>query len=148
MPAINYCLAPSGNYVGWIVVDNGHYFGSGRTIDAMLKNVKYTLYFHKRMSVKGLYLNDKPTLLPEVPVQFMTKAFKTRAWFNHHNGPVTETKFVHISNESTKPVESEETYDFYEYKKVNGVLEVYGCKKIKEYQLQKQLNSTTDSILL
>lgn len=150
---IHFCLAPSGMYVGWTVYENGYYFGSGKTIDACTLNVKQTVYFKKKVSTRGYTIAPKPSTRDEVPVEKMHPIFKGRAWFGHNTkSKLTREQIEFVQSRpcpNTKkpeiPVEKPQTpeYDYYDYKMEDGVLTVFGCKKIADYPIKVPFDTKT-----
>ena len=141
--AIRFCKAPSGLLIGWIEKDNGHYWGSGRTYSDLVTHVKNTLYQGKRCSTYGYFLDSAPVDQSDVPVQFMSKHFKTRAWFGgkekEYQGATADKPI------SVKPVVTEITYDYYDTAMDGDQLVVYGVlrKEVARYKTNPD-NRTQD----
>ena len=127
---INFCRAPSGLWVGWITKDNAHYWGSGRTMDDLVKHVKFTLYSAKKCSTAGYMIASKPTPQDEVPLEVMDKKFQTRAWYGGKNKQEQIIVAKAMAQEAKKDAVIETTpkkeYMYYETEQVDGTLVVYG----------------------
>lgn len=132
---INFCRAPSGLWIGWLVRNNAHYWGSGRTLDLCAAHVKGTLYqAHKKtggISTAGYYIASKPTAYADVPVDLMDKKFKTRAWFGGTGKEYVNNKPEIVKKAPTvvKKVVEEPHYDYYETAMDGHDLVVYGVIK-------------------
>ena len=134
--AIHYCKAPSGLYVGWIEKDNGRFWGSGRTYSDMETHVKNTLYQAKKCPVTGYFLDSAPVDPADVPVEYMSKNFKTRAWLGGREKAQEMTKKAidkAIQEQANAPV----NYDYYETAMDGGTLVVYGVvkKEVARYKM-------------
>lgn len=134
--AIHYCKAPSGLYVGWIVKDNGHYWGSGRTYSDMEAHVKNTLYQARKCPTSGYFLDSSPVDQSDVPVELMAKAFKTRAWLggSEKAKKITEEAVNKaIKEQAEQPI----SYDYYETAMDGRTLVVYGLvrKEVARYKM-------------
>lgn len=128
---IKFCRAPSGLWIGWIVKDNAHYWGSGRTMDLMATHVKNTLYSAKKCSTAGYVIASRPSTWDEVPSTLMDKKFKTRAWWGG-KGKEQQKVVVVKTKTVTKPArkaQPQEQYDYYETKMEGGDLVVFGIIK-------------------
>lgn len=79
---VNFILAPSNRYVGWVVYNNGYYFGSANTLSRLLHNVNLSLYRLHKITLR-LRLASKPTEKDEVPMDKMSQHFLTSSYFNH-----------------------------------------------------------------
>ena len=128
---VHFCRAPSGLWIGWIVKDNAHYWGSGRTMDLMATHVKNTLYAAKKCSTAGYIIASKPCEYAEVPLDLMDKKFKTRAWYGGKGKeyalpPIAESKPK--TAKATKVAEPEQ-YDYYETAMEGHDLVVFGIIK-------------------
>lgn len=121
MITVKFCRGPKNEYIGWAEYENGHYFSSGRTLDALIKNIKITLYQEKKISNRSVILDSKQSELSDCPVQYMSNMFRGKHW-----------KDVVIE-------QPKEQFDYYEQVEVNGVLEIYGVRKVKvaEYKLKE-----------
>ena len=136
---VHFCRAPSGLWIGWIVKDNAHYWGSGRTMDLMATHVKNTLYAAKKCSTAGYIIASKPCDYAEVPLDLMDKKFKTRAWYGGKGKeyalpPIAESKSKTMK--ATKATEPEQQYDYYETAMEGHDLVVFGIIK-KQVASQK-----------
>lgn len=128
---IKFCRAPSGLWIGWIVKDNAHYWGSGRTMDIMATHVKNTLYSAKKCSTAGYVIASRPSTWDEVPSSLMDKKFKTRAWWGG-KGKEQQKVVVVKTKTVTKPqrkAQPQEQYDYYETKMEGSDLVVFGVIK-------------------
>lgn len=141
---IRFCRAPSGLWVGWLMKDNAHYWGSGRTLDKLVQNCKNTLYqAHKGVSTHGYYLDSKPTPIDDMPVEIMNKSFQTRAWYGGRTKKAEALGGVNTqTTEPTKRAPRKQTvqeidYDYYDHKFVDGELIIYGVvrKEVARYKL-------------
>lgn len=125
---VNFCKAPSGLWIGWIVKDNAHYWGSGRTMELMFIHTKNSLYTAKHCSTAGYAIATKPSFIKDVPVEYMSKNFKTRAWLGGRD------KAEKIAQEAVDAAAAEPTvdnteYDYYDSKFEGDELVVYGVIK-------------------
>lgn len=142
---IRFCRAPSGVWVGWIEKDNAHYWGSGRTLDDLVKHVKYTLYAAKKCSIAGYYIASMPTPQEDVPVDVMSKMFRTRAWYG---GRQSKEKAIESAinfqkaNAIATTANEKKNFTFYETETVDGTLVVYGI--IREEVARFNLAPTVD----
>lgn len=120
MIIVKFCRNHKSDYVGWCEYENGHYFSSGRTLDILMKNIKLRLYQKKGISGRSVILDSKPSEQADCPVQYMSTMFRGKHW-----------KDV-VAEQPT------EQFDYYEQVEVNGVLEIYGIRKVKvaEYKLK------------
>lgn len=141
---IRFCKAPSGQWVGWIIKNNAHYWGSGRTLDDMCVHVKNTLYQGlKGASVIGYIIDTKPTPIDEVPVDLMSKGFRTRAWFG---GAARVREMTNnfaqqaLDDMFAKPKDEPVKYDYYEHKTENNELIVFGVirQEVARFKLQEK----------
>ena len=103
---VNFVLAPSNRYVGWVIYNNAYYFGSANTLGRLIHNVNLSLYRIHKITLK-LRLASKPTDKQWVPVNKMTEHFKSGSYFNHKlTGMLTEEQA--IIHERSKPQTFEE----------------------------------------
>jgi len=126
--AIHFCKAPSGKLVGWIEKDNAHYWGSGRTYSDLEKHVKNTLYIAKRMPVIGYFLDSKPVKQEDVPIQFMSKGFKTRAWYGGKEKMMSVIK-NEVQTMANTPKPSDSHYDYFDTVMDGQTMIVYGVSR-------------------
>ena len=144
--AIHFCRAPSGLLVGWIKKDNAHYWGSGRTYEDMEKHVKNTLYVAKRCSTLSYFLDSSPVDPSDVPIDVMSKHFRTRAWFGDKNKEI-ESKVAKqpVQKRTRKVTEREIKYDYYDTAMDGDQLVVYGVlrKEVARYKTNPS-NRTQD----
>lgn len=128
---IKFCRAPSGLWIGWIVKDNAHYWGSGRTMDLMATHVKNTLYTAKKCSTAGYVIASRPSTWDEVPSELMDKKFKTRAWWGGKGKEQQKVVVVKTKTITKQPrkAHQQEQYDYYETKMEGGDLVVFGIIK-------------------
>ena len=142
---INFCRAPSGLWVGWIVKDNAHYWGSGRTMDDLVKHVKFTLYSAKKCSTAGYGIASKPTPQDEVPLEVMDKKFQTRAWYGGKNKQeqiiVANATIQEAKKDAVIETAPKKEYMYYETDQVDGTLIVYGI--VREEVARFNLNPAT-----
>ena len=126
MIIVKFCRSPKSEYVGWVEYENGHYFSSGRTLDVLMKNIKFSLYQKKRISSRSVILDSKPSGQSDCPVQYMSNMFRGKHW-------------KEVVAEQPK-----EIFDYYEQVTVNDVLEIYGVRKVKvaEYKLKETVDET------
>lgn len=88
----DFVLAPSNRYCGWVVFNNGYWFGSGNTLLKMIRNIKQTLWkkYHETISF-NIMLAPKPADRSEVPIEKMSSQFRGASYFNHKmTGLLTE----------------------------------------------------------
>lgn len=123
---IYFCKSPySDKWIGWIIKDNAHYWGSGRTLDDLVMHVKNTLYSYKQCSTAGYILDTKPTPIEEVPLDKMSKMFYTKGWMG---GPTKaqEIREQQLEASLLQPTEEKVEYDYYDSKFEGDELVVYG----------------------
>lgn len=143
---VKFCRAPSQLWVGCTTYKNGTYFASGNTLDAMVERMKKRLYVVDRVPFSSVIIESKQSLPSEMPLQFMTKLFRTKYW--NQRGVEMESQInikerelpdvVVKEKKTTKPEYSE-----YTYKVKDGKLVLYGFVKIAEYPLAKDFTQTT-----
>lgn len=128
---VHFCRAPSGLWIGWIVKDNAHYWGSGRTMDLMATHVKNTLYAAKKCSTAGYNIASKPCDYDGVPLDLMDKKFKTRAWYGGKGKEYSLPPIAESKPKTTKVVKvaEPEHYDYYETAMEGHDLVVFGVIK-------------------
>lgn len=133
--AIHFCKAPSGLLIGWIEKDNGHYWGSGRTYSDLVTHVKNTLYQGKRCSTYGYFLDSAPVDQSDVPTQYMSKHFRTRAWLG---GSEKAKKMTEEAVDKAIKAQAEQpiSYDYYDTAMDGDQLVVYGVvrKEVARYK--------------
>lgn len=149
---IHFCRAPSGLWIGWIVKDNAHYWGSGRTMDDLVVHVKNTLYQAKKCSTAGYIIASRPSTPDEVPLNVMGQNFKTRAWYGGTARAQEAVEKAMLEEEKrTKQQEIKDTvYDYYEAITKDGVLTVYGIikKEVATYKLKEPQIPVTSTLHL
>lgn len=152
MIIIKYCMAPSGRYVAWFEYENAHYYGSGNTIKLAFKNVKQNYWKFHRHNPSGCKLDSKKSETCDAPLVYMSNMFKKKNWCaNKEKSKSLEFIVPNIEKQELlndlNPIPStnhkikekeEKSYDFYTYKRMDGKLIVYGCKKVQVYELQKE----------
>lgn len=142
---VKFCRAPSGFWVGCLVYKNGTYFASGSTLDELYHRMHKRMYVEGRILKSQIQIESRQSLPSEMPVEKMSKAFKTRFWY---------PKDVELSSvgeiASTEPPKKERmkrqriteaptVYDHHTYEVVDGKLVIYGVVhkvvKLAEYNL-------------
>lgn len=131
---VDFTRNNEGKYVGCAVFDNGHYFGSGRTIEHMLKNVAFTVRFYKKNVKLHLREASSPLSLDDFKDKyyaFMAKTTRTRM-FGSDRATVTVTETApELPKEST--VDNNDSG--YTYAIVDGYLCVYERKLVQKFKL-------------
>ena len=147
---VKFCRAPSQMWVGSVMYKNGTYFASGRSLDHMVDRIKKRLYAVDRVPFSSVQLESTQSLPSEMPIQYMTKLFRTKYWLpNDVVMPKPETiiknekaeskpKPKPVVKEPVAPVIVEPKYVYHTYKIENGKLVVYGHVKIAEYNLETE----------
>lgn len=148
---IEFLLAPSNRYVGWVVYNNAYYWGSANTLERLEHNVQQSLWksHGKGLNIR-LRLASKPTEREFVPLDKMSNHFKGRAYFAHKmidtvrkdQRPVfkrtikksTVSKFDIAEPVMEEPRKITKTTHFYEVQ--NGILYVYEKKLIATYEVE------------
>ena len=147
---IHFCRAPSGLWIGWIVKDNAHYWGSGRTMDDLVMHVKNTLYQAKKCSTAGYIIASRPSTPDEVPMSVMGQTFKTRAWYGGtaRAQEAMEKALLEEQQKATQQKTESTDYDYYEYKVVEGKLVVFGVirKEVASYTLATPKTIPLDAV--
>lgn len=136
----NFILAPSNRYVGWVIFNNGYFFGSGITLLKMMRNIKQNLwkaYGNKRMF--KVSLASKPTDSLDVPEDKMTDRFKVCSYYAQKiTGILTRDQWNSVNKtkpETIKVAVAEHTEYICEEK--DGEMIVYQLTEIKRYKLHK-----------
>lgn len=123
-----YMLAPSGFYIGLLVVDNAHLYASGRTLDVLEKNIKAAAYQQKRISQRQVKLDTKPT--EELDLSYASNMFKNKFVKVKPNRPeVVATKNKIVS--APKPQVE------YLCERKDGEMIVYEVKEVARYKVHK-----------
>ena len=117
MIVVKFCRNWKKDYVGWCEYENGHYFSKGRTLDVLIHNMKMVLYQKKRVSGAQVVIDSKPTNASDCPVQYMSAMFRGKNWKEYPE------------EEVAKP--APEVFDSHEYVVEDGVLVVYGVRRVK-----------------
>lgn len=142
----NFILAPSNRYVGWIVYNNGYFFGSGNTITRMIRNIKQVLYKIYGNRKWDIVLASKSTPKEEVPLHKMAKKFQTLSYFGHKlTDRLTKDQKV-VWNRSkpktsvtetpvTKTPKPKSNKAEYLCKEVNGEMVIYEIKEVARYKI-------------
>lgn len=149
---INFCRAPSGLWVGWIVRDNAHYWGSGRTMDDLVRHVKFTLYTAKKCSTAGYVIATKPTPQDEVPLEIMDKKFQTRAWYGGKEKQaqqiMAKAEIEKAKKDAVIEAAPKKEYMYYETDQKDGTLIVYGIvrEEVARFNLNPNAQKPTDDI--
>lgn len=145
---VKFCRAPSQMWVGSVMYKNGTYFASGRSLDHMVDRIKKRLYAVDRVPFSSVQLESTQSLPSEMPIQFMTKLFRTKYWLPNDvimpkpetiiKNEKAESKPKPVVKEPVTPVVVEPKYVYHTYKVENGKLIVYGHVKIAEYKLETE----------
>lgn len=143
---IEFLLAPSNRYVGWVVYNNAYYYGSANTLERLEHNVQQNLWksYGKGLNVR-LRLASKPTEREFVPLDKMSNHFKSRAYFAHKMVDTVRKDqrpvFKRTVEKTVEPVVKQQpkkenkTTHFYEVQ--NGILYVYEKKLIATYEVEQ-----------
>lgn len=142
---IDFVLAPSNKYVGWVVYNNGYFFGSGNNLSRMVHNVKQGIYKTFKGKVKLVcHLASRPTERHDVPVHKMTEHFKTMSYFAHKTtGFLTEEQaetFERIKPKAEPTAElkpAPKTNEEFVCEERDGVMIVYKLVEVNRYKLHK-----------
>lgn len=145
MITVKFTKNPDGTlWIGWTEYENGTYFASGHTLDNLVYRMKQCLYNKKRVPFSQVWLDTKQSTKGDVPVDLMTKMFRTKYW---RDGLRTPAQSVQATSTTEKSVEQkvfsrdlgEVKYDYYEYKVKDGHLVVYGIlrREINSFDLRK-----------
>lgn len=149
MITVKFTKNPDGTlWIGWAEYENGTYFASGHTMDNLVYRMKQCLYAKKRVSFSQVWLDTKQSTKDDVPVDLMTKMFRTKYWRDYQRTPAQSAQTISAIEKAIatpKPAEQllaapkETKYDYYEYKVKDGHLCVYGVKRdmITSYDLRK-----------
>ena len=152
---VNFILAPSNRYVGWVVYNNGYYFGSANTLSRLLHNVNLSIYRLHKITLR-LRLASKPTEKNEVPLEKMTEHFKTGSYFNHtltgrltkEQAQVHKRAIAETESALTEPITEPEPISVKPSKREficeerDGEMIVYELREFARYKLHK--NNLTD----
>lgn len=87
---VNFILAPTNRYVGWIIYNNAHWFGSGETLSLMYHNIRQKMwkeYGTESMPKLKFRIAPAPTKPEDVPIQFMSERFLQRAYYGGKKKP-------------------------------------------------------------
>lgn len=141
---VKFCRAPSGFWVGCLVYKNGTYFASGNTVDNLHHRMHKRMYVEARILKSQIQIESRQSLPSEMPVEKMSKAFKTRFWYPKNVelssvGEIASQEEPKKRVKQPRPVETPAVYDHHTYEVVNGKLVVYGVVhkvvKLAEYNL-------------
>lgn len=145
MIIVKFTKNPDGTlWIGWAEYENGTYFASGHTMDNLVCRMKQCLYAKKRVSFSQVWLDTKQSTKDDVPVELMTKMFRTKYWRDYQRTPAQSAQAT-SAIEKTKNTEvvlrdtDTTKYDYYEYKVRDGKLVVYGIvrREINSFDLRK-----------
>lgn len=126
-----WMLAPSGYYIGLLVVDNCHIYASGRTSDMLEKRMKKAAYIQKRISQRQVWLEQNPS--EEIDLQYASAIFKSKYCKARDGQPkvtVTSKKMV----TEPKPIFEHIT----EIDKDTGELIVYKLIEVSRFKLRNR----------
>ena len=138
---VKFCRAPSGFWVGCLVYKNGTYFASGNTLDDLYHHMHKRMYNEARILKSSIQIESRQSLPSEMPVEKMSKSFKTRYWYPKgvelaSSGEIASTE---PPKQKRKEVEKPMAYDHHTYEVVDGKLVIYGVVhkfvKLAEYNL-------------
>lgn len=143
MITVKFTKNPAGDlWIGWAEYQNGTYFASGHTMDNLVYRMKQCLYAKKRVPFLQVWLDTKQSTKDDVPVDLMTKMFRTKYWRDGLRTPEQSVQVTNEKQEKAKRVSSNiDTIkcDYYEYKVRDGKLIVYGVirREINSFDLRK-----------
>ena len=139
MIEVNFCRAPSHNWVGWCEYENGMYYSAGKTLDNLLHRIKGNLYASKRVSGRQIFLASKQSTADDAPIERMTAMFKTKFWYDRNEfGDFVVPK--QVEKPVPKPLpepKGDLDYDYYDTVSTGEELIVYGIlrKEVARYKL-------------
>lgn len=145
----NFILAPSNRYVGWVVHNNGYFFGSASTLGGLIRNVKQTLWkTYGSGVIFTIHLASKPTEKENMPFEKMSSRFKTRCYFGHKTkDKLTKEQKTTWERAKKLPILSGDTHEKvkaiftktepaeYVYKEDNGYIIVSEVREVARYKL-------------
>lgn len=151
----NFILAPSNRYVGWIVYNNGYFFGSGNSLTAMVRNIKQVLYKRYGNRKWDIIIASKSTPKEEVPLEKMASKFKTLSYFAHktkdkitkdqiptfnrikqNNSMIGCNTYNKIEGKiNPEPHTRKTNQPEYICKEVNGEMVIYEVKEVARYKM-------------
>lgn len=129
---VDWALAPSGYYIAHAVVNNKHYYSSGRTTDQLEKNIKSNLYIKERISQAQVHLAQQKSETLEM--KYASPKFMTRYVKPSHRKTdiiVTKTKI----EPAPKPQYDHVT----EIDSETGELVVFELREVARYKMKKAL---------
>ena len=145
---MDFVLAPSGRYVGWVVYNNGYFFSSAEKLEDLHHNIRNKIQKKLGNGLRlSLVLASKPTEREFVPLNLMPKKLKTQSYFNHKLTDKVEkyqkSVFERLENKIPvvkkekieKKINENKTIHFYEVQ--NGVLYVYEKKLVAKYEVEQ-----------
>lgn len=148
----DFVLAPSNRYCGWVVFNNGYWFGSGNTLTKMIRNIKQTLWkkYHDAISF-NIILAPKPTDRSEVPTNKMSGHFRAGSYFNHKiTGFLTEDQVETFERMKPKaepmvepkpePKPVQKVNEEFVCEEKDGVMVVFKLVEVARFKLHKGTN--------
>lgn len=151
MITVKFTKNPAGDlWIGWTEYENGTWFASGRTLDMLVKRMKVRLWTDKHVSMRQVYLDTNKSNITDVPVDKMTKVFRTKFWRDYQRTAEQSLEQKPVEKPAEQKVFSrdlgEVKYDYYEYKVKDGHLVVYGIlrREINSFDLRKNNEGGND----
>ena len=148
----DFVLAPSNRYCGWVVFNNGYWFGSGNTLLKMIRNIKQTLWkkYHETISF-NIMLAPKPSDRSEVPVEKMSSQFRGASYFAHKmTGLLTEEqaetfermkpKVEPVAEPKPEPKPVQKANEEFVCEEKDGAMVVFKLVEVARFKLHKGTN--------
>lgn len=92
---VKFCKGPKGLWIGVTEYNGGHEFATGRTLDDLMKHIKFCMSRKHNVSARQCILDTKQTDAYEFEKlykPFMSSIFKGRYWVDKNKGEFQEPK--------------------------------------------------------
>ena len=139
-----WTMAPSGNYIGVIEFNNGHYYSYGRTADHLEKNIKVRMYQTNRISASQVHLEQN--ISDQIDLRYATKKFISKYVKPKTNRrPIMVNKMLMAAptpqeekkEEIIEPTNTKGKEYITEIDKDTNEMVVYQLKEVARYKLKK-----------
>lgn len=94
---VKFCKGPKGLWIGVTEYNGGHEFATGRTLDDLMKHIKFCMSRKHNVSARQCILDTKQTDTYEFGKlynPFMSPIFKGRYWVDKNKGEFSESETV------------------------------------------------------
>lgn len=150
MYVIKYTVSPLGRFVGYIKKDKKLYFFSGADKVSMFERGIRTAQDMFKATPQQVAIDREPMLVELFPVDQLSPKWYATWWrgCRKDGTPFRKGTHAHKKRELMKKPKVEVVeegpkaepikFDFHIKKEVNGVLKVYGCVLLHEYNMQME----------